>query len=228
MRWADLVLAYIRVLIWPIVVFGLLIIFRSQVRTMISHFADRIKDLKSLRVPGAQIDFEQALLDNKKDLALISHPVEPVAESEAPKPEREELAPMKYRTPLFFDLWRSLSPTLDALAQNSPQTTIVAAWQQVDSTIRLLYRELNPGEPVSAYGTIDQAGIVCRTLASRGVLDNAASVLTVIMRLSNMRISVEGRTITRLEAYEYASSALETSQILLQAADRLRELSTSN
>jgi hypothetical protein len=225
MRWADLILSYIRVLIWPTVVFGLLVIFRVQVRTIISHFAEKIKDLKSLRVPGAEFDFEQALIDNRQDLVAHFSGHDLVIEPEFP-PEQPEEAPKLNRERFAFWLKRAqpflaggrlaegrlVAPIMTDLAQDSPQTTIVAAWQQVDSTIRLLYRKLNPGESVSACGTIDQARNVCRALANHGVLDNPDSLLTVIMRLSNMRNSAEGRTITKLEAYEYASSAFEVSQ----------------
>jgi hypothetical protein len=87
MRWADLVLAYSRVYIWPIVVVVLVLVFRPQLGTVLGRFAERIKDLKSVRALGAAIDFDQGSLDNKRDLANI------VGGPGVPQPEIERMPP---------------------------------------------------------------------------------------------------------------------------------------
>jgi hypothetical protein len=58
---------------------------------------------------------------------------------------------------------------------------------------------------------------VCNELGSRGALAHPRSTKNLIDRLYAMRKSVEQRPVTKLEAYDYASSALQAVQILTGA-----------
>jgi hypothetical protein len=112
---------------------------------------------------------------------------------------------------------------LAELARNSPQTTIVAAWQQLDAVIRMLYQELNPDPPLGdTPGILGQANSVISELRDSGILDGAAIVviLRVIMNLIELRGTVENRTPTKLEAYEHAVSADQLAGTLRQAVRR--------
>jgi len=225
MQWANLVLAYVRALIWPVVIIALLF-FNRQVRTILSRLTDRIKDLRSVRGFGTELSFDpdQEMLEARKevDKASESAPVEPTNES---APENHQQIPRRTRETTQF--WAERIPsTPDSLAnsaQNSPQTTIVAAWQQLDAVVATLYRQLNLERLPPGAGTVTQAAAVCSVLAEAHVLDNANSILEATTRLAQLRRSVENRVVTKLEAYDFADSALQISKFLTDAYGRLPE-----
>jgi len=232
MRWADLVLDYIRALIWPVAIFALLIIFRAQVRTIMNHLAERIKDLKSLHVPGARFDFAEQLLESRIDLARISGADKSVVETK-PQPGRpeeiQEEQSEKTSAPNRDNYELSVNEgPFYWLPRDSPQTTIVAAWQRLESVIRHVSEMLNLGKRPLTEPIISQATDMCSALAVRGVMNDPGSVLKVILSLFGMRQFVETTEVTRLEAYEYDASASDTSQILLRAAAELPKTSADS
>jgi hypothetical protein len=235
MRWAGLVLDYIRALIWPVVIFALLIIFRAQVRTIMNRLAERIKDLKSIHMPGARFDFAEELLENRRDLVRISDTDKSVAGTK-PQPGRPEEIQEGQSEETSAPNLNSHKPSaiegpfywLPLGEFDSPQTTIVAAWQRLESVIRHVSMMLNLEERPSTEPIINLATDVCSALTVRGVLNDPGSVLRVIARLFAMRQFVETTEVTKLEAYEYDASASETSQILLRAATGLPKTSADS
>jgi len=230
MQWADLVLAYVRVLIWPVVIIVLLF-FNRQVRSILSRLADRIKDLRSFRGFGAELAFDadQEMVEARKEIDKASEPApaEPTPES---TPEIDQQTPRWTRKATQFWTGRIL-PTPDSLAdsaQNSPQTTIVAAWQQLDAVVATLYRQLNLDRLPPGAGTVTQAAAICSVLAEARVLGNANSVLSAVTRLAELRRSVENRVVTKLEAYDFADSVLQICKILIDAYKRLPEAPTNS
>src|SRR5258708_24447177 len=179
MRWADLVLAYVRVMIWPVVVVSLLF-FNRHVRTILSRLADRIKDLRSFQGFGTKLDFDpgQRLLEARKEVDKASAPAEPTPEpGQAPRTQP--------------DMTARAFPTPDSLAdsaQNSPQTTIVAAWQELEATVALLHRKLKL-EALPITGTVSQTAAICSELTEKGVLDGVKldAVLTAATNLAYLR-----------------------------------------
>jgi hypothetical protein len=225
MRWADLVLAYVRVLIWPVVIIVLLF-FNRQVRAILSHLTDRIKDLRSVRGFGAELAFDpdQKMVEARKEVGKASEsapPAEPAPESD---PEIDQQTPRRTREATQFWAGRILDTLADSV-QDSPQTTIVAAWQQLDAVVATLYRQLNLERLPPGAGTVTQTAAICSILAEAHVLDNdrAGSVLSAATQLAQLRRSVETRVVTKLEAYDFADSVRQISKILIDAYMRLPE-----
>jgi hypothetical protein len=118
------------------------------------------------------------------------------------------------------------TPTPDSLAdsaRNSPQTTVVAAWQQLDDVVATLYQQLNLERLPPGAGTVTQAAAICSVLAEAHVLDNANSILAAVTQLAELRRSVENRVVTKLEAYDFADSARQIIRFLTDAYERLPE-----
>jgi hypothetical protein len=212
MRWADLVLAYLRVMIWPVVILILFLVFRRQVRKLLELLAGRVKDISSMRGFGVEFELaQQDTLDARKAVDGMAQASKPDFDSGST--EFESVVPQA---------WTTSVEDLADRAQESPQTTIVAAWQQLDAAIRMLYRNLNPDTSASP-GVVDQVAKVAATLHQQGVIDNSVvhAVLTTVMKLASSRDSVEKRYVTKLEAYDYASSATQIARTLLDAYSRL-------
>lgn len=164
------------------------------------------------------------MLEARKEVDKASEPapVESITES---TPENDQQIPRRTREATKFWAER-ISSTPDSLAdsaQNSPQTTIVAAWQRLDAVVATLYRQLDLDQLPPGAGTVTQAATVCSVLAEAHVLDNANSILEAITRLAQLRRSVENRVVTKLEAYDFADSALQISRFLTDAYGRLPE-----
>jgi hypothetical protein len=226
MRWADLVLAYVRVLIWPVVIIALLF-FNRQVRTILSRLAERIKDLRSVKGFGAEATFDpdQTMVEARKEIDKASEPapVEPTTES---VPEIDQQIPRWTRKAATQFWTERILPTPESLAdsaQNSPQTTIVAAWQQLDDVVAILYQQLNLERLPPGAGTVTQVAAICSVFAEAHVLDNANSILEAVTRLAHLRRSVENRVVTKLEAYDFADSVLQIRNFLTDAYGRLPE-----
>jgi hypothetical protein len=221
MRWADLVLAYVRVLIWPVVIIVLLF-FNRQVRAILSHLTDRIKDLRSVRVPGAELAFDpdQGMVETRKELGKASESAPPAE----PAPESDPEIDQQTREATQFWAGRILDTLADNV-QDSPQTTIVAAWQQLDAVVATLYRQLNLERLPPGAGTVTQTAAICSTLVEAHVLDNdrAGSVLSAATQLAQVRRSVETRVVTKLEAYDFVDSVRQINKILIHAYRRLPE-----
>jgi hypothetical protein len=230
MRWADLTLAYVRVLIWPVVIIVLLL-FNRQVRTILSRLADRIKDLRSFRAFGTELAFDpdQEMVEARKDIDKVSEPgpAEPTPKSTSEIDQ--QTSRWTRRATRFWAEKKLLTPdSLADSAQHSPQTTIVAAWQQLDAAVAALYRQLNLEPLPPGAGTVTQTAAICSALAEAGVLDNADSILSAVTRLATLRRSVESRVVTKLEAYDFADSVLQIRKILIDAYERLPETSANS
>jgi hypothetical protein len=77
--------ALVQALAWPIVIVALAVVFRRQLRTLVVQFAERMKDLKSLRAPGTEIQFAETLLAARAEIAQL-----PEAVTEFPWVETED------------------------------------------------------------------------------------------------------------------------------------------
>jgi len=232
MRWADLVLSYLRVVIWPVVTVSLLLIFRHQVATILSRFADRVKELKSVKALGAELDFEQALLDTKRDLAsaepaLASSPdsvLPPTStEDEATTGKLDTKSPEVTDTAVFLDREQPIAVAdLATLAVADPGTTVLDAWNGLENTIHFLYTQVvDPGERGRGRFTLEWE---TETLIDALPFDNPGSVRSAIRRLLVIRNIVaageeshEESEIGKLEAYDYAMTAGQTSHLLTRA-----------
>ena len=59
MSWA-IGLAYLRVVIWPTVLVAMLLYFHRPVGAVLRGLADRMKDLKAVKLPGGGLDYYEA------------------------------------------------------------------------------------------------------------------------------------------------------------------------
>ena len=239
MRWAYLVLAYVRVLVWPVAIVTLLLIFRAQVRTVLSRFAERIKDIKRVRtIGGTEIDyFEAKLIDIQEEVASL-----PRSSGELPKTSEPvsdfiqtptgEVAP---KGNSVSGSWRSRPfiepPDLAGFLGSSPSESVNKSWRQIEDIVQRLYEELHSdtGDGIRILNTTAQAPWVCAVLNARGVMndDVARSVPRVINDLGGIRYDfafrpyLEDRPLTQLEAYDYAASAQRICQTLLDSFNAL-------
>jgi hypothetical protein len=242
MRWAYLVLAYVRVLVWPVTIVTLLLIFRAQVRTVLSRFAERIKDIKRVRtIGGTEIDyFEAKLIDIQEEVANLPSSSGQLPMTGEPLPvviqsPTEEAAP---KSDSISGSWRPRAfiepPDLESFLGSTPRESVDKSWGRIDDTVQRLYKELHAdtGDGIRIVNTIAQVPWVCAVLNARGVMkeDVARSVPRVINDLDRLRYDFAfqpflktDRQLTQLEAYNYAASAHRICQTLLDSFNALSE-----
>lgn len=225
--WLTWVLAYLRVLVWPLALI-LLVFFNKPVRNILNRLSDRIKDLRSVSAFGVQgeFDFDRSMVQARKALEEATSPPPSSEASPDDDAATEKVAPTWTRRPTA-DIrgWTGRSlPTPDVVAeyaQNSPQTTIVSAWQTLDATVRMLYRKLGLARLPDGAGVVTETAALAAELAERGVLDNQDSILLAVTELAYLRRSVEQRVVTKLEAFDFADTALQVSKLLTEAYERI-------
>jgi hypothetical protein len=137
------------------------------------------------------------------------------------EPQEQKLRP----SAIGWQRWQGRPMAMPAeppnLSQYSPQTNIVAAWQDLEAIIRTIYAS-GPNEPGGSL--LDQAAIVVGQLDRAGVLyATAPAVLSAITRLANSRDTVERRFVSNQEATDYTESARTISKLLAEANNRLIE-----
>jgi hypothetical protein len=222
-------LAYLRAVIWPAVLVAMLLYFHRPVRAVLKGLADKMKDLKAVKVPGGGLDYyEDKFIQVREEAASLPSVTAPPTEAvqgDIIGIDVENIGGVhvpSHKDAARFRQWQGramiVPVDLAELARNSPQTTIVVAWQQLDAVIRMLFKELNPDPPLGdTPGILGQLNSVISELRDSSILDGAASVviLRVIMNLIELR-DVENRTPTKLEAYEYAVSADQVAGTLRQ------------
>jgi hypothetical protein len=67
----SFIAALVQALAWPIAIVTLAVVFRRQLRTLVAQFAGRMKDLKSLRAPGTEMQFADTLLAAQVEIAQL-------------------------------------------------------------------------------------------------------------------------------------------------------------
>jgi hypothetical protein len=210
MNRANLVLAYLRAVIR---------IFRDQLRAALNSLAERRKALTNLRAFGGGVAFgEQQTLEARKILEKMS------AERDQSLPGPARLRKIQSGLLLAKPIYptNTLAKANIDISRESPQATVEAAWQQLESIIREIYRRLNLPTLNQGEGIVEIARKVCYELSRYGVLgNNPADVVGVIVPLSNRRNTVVGMHVTKPEAYDYASSAFQLSKIISDAFNRI-------
>ena len=236
-----------RVIVWPVIVAAAIWIFRDQITSVLDNFAERLKNLASLKGPGFEATFDDAgLLDNRKDVARLPSPreiVQPVTgsfsfptESTARERSRTLLAPPG-REYFFNELgeqasvferrstpfWtgRTLAPSTAEMdvAQKAPPSAISQAFTDVSAALEDLAEQLSIGP-----GSLDFPGKaikVCDELGQRGILENAAveSLRSVLLRLYRQQSSPqEVAAASALQALDYAASAKDVAEVLKAAS----------
>lgn len=222
MHVADVVLAYLRVLVWPIV----LLSFNKEVRKLLGR-------LRSFSGLGAQAEFDSdtGMVQARKAVeeATTPQPTSEVSSGEDAAPETV-VPVLNHITTANMGWMGRDKPSLQVVAeyaQNSPQTTIVSAWQRLDATVRMLHRKLGMPQLPPGAGIVTETAALAAELADRGVLDKQDSILVAVTELAYVRRSVEQRVVTKLEAYDFADTALRVSKLLTDAYERIPTLSNA-
>jgi hypothetical protein len=228
----------VRSLAWPAaVVIIACLFFREQIREVIRKIAERIPYLRSVKAGSTEWTFDsdqlaaaridlakisaagsglrlgvtsrqdrvrQGLLDLDKTLlrtrsALVSGAARPAGETAALTSK--------------YDLQ---AITIRSLATDAPPAvTVLAAW----SCLEALLREIAGLTGVSDTGSLDLlAGEVITQLDRRGGLIAPDHTRSAFQRLLKLKLPVErGAAVTKLEAIDYADTALQITGLLLTA-----------
>ena len=118
--------------------------------------------------------------------------------------------------------FRALTPAnLADEAQASPEVTVLSAWAYIETTINGLAEKLGLDEEPDLLLRIT---VVARDLHNHGRLPGAGNVESLIRRLLALRRDVaDGRPVTKLEAYDYAATALRVAKLLRDAYEAAPE-----
>jgi hypothetical protein len=109
---------------------------------------------------------------------------------------------------------------LAALAENSPEATVIAAWVIVERSIRRIAQRLNIDVKENSFAWLALTAL--NTLEDRGAFAESANVWSIMQKLNSLRDAVaSGAKITKLEAYDYASTALQLAKILTDAYSKM-------
>jgi hypothetical protein len=241
----------VNTLAWPIVVLVLGFIFRHQVAQLMHNLAERVKHLTKLQTPAGSAEFDNQLIAVKEDIAPIVRSQNDVQSStasasgvdetatEAESDDESQKLLRHYSAHSVVDRWESLDninpefgdwisadrivphTDLREMQQESPEAMISGAFNRLEVTVDLVAFDLKIN--VKSHGFLWIALAVLDQLHRRKVLKDAVSTAAVITRLEQMRNSVVSSSgdITKLQAYEYAVSAWQISNLLIDAYNRL-------
>lgn len=253
MRWADLILDYLRVLIWPGIVGFVLLRYREQVESFLALLAARMTHLSKIRMPGGiEASFEVETIKAREEAASLSANNEAISQESDPKPVADGHGSVS-RTEQWEELFRHMyehyeslpappgadfvfipgegaaiigqlknqsSDSSEILAQLMPESTVIGAWHMVKDQVNLVADALE----------VDRHWVVTRMLPQlltrleqRNLVTNPAELISLIVRLNRMRDSViiHSERITKLEAYDYASSAFAVVTLLKGALNKI-------
>jgi len=234
-------------LAWPVIVLVLALIFRQQIAGLVHNLAERVKHLTKLQTPAGSAEFDDQLIKVKEDIAPIVRGEEGKAgiQTEAITDSKSSDEPpenaIQHESPAAsidhseepndvtraFETWVSAdrivmdNSDLREMRQESPEAMLLGAWNRLEVTINLVAFNLKIDVRNRSFLWVALA--VIDRLHRSGVLEDAASAASVVTRLGHMRNSAANSKgeITRLQAYEYAVSALQIANLLINAYNRL-------
>ncbi len=195
MAWAELVLQYVRVLVWPMTTIVLVLLFRKQAGNLIdgiSEFTGPANISVKRRISEVQDRAEEANADD----AILDHAVEG-----------------PYGRPGRVTAAAHLEKYLE-LAEEDPEAAIAGAWREVRSRVRDVTKSVGTDRGLKP-GTLTSVHV--RTLVPLGLPE---TMVGVARELSHLRADVtKGRRIhTDTEtALAYVMAAEE----LLSAVERV-------
>lgn len=199
MEIAKLILEYLRVFVWPLVVFIIMILFRNQLKEAFSRL--RKADLPG----GVSLDFNREV----EEARTLSKEVKREAEQEHPGKERKVTSlPLTEANARLIQLGLQPSPSgLDMtyyreMAAHDPNLALAGLRFEIE----VIARNVAKGFKVSI--NIDEApAILLRRLLDAGSITRSQFELAVsILRLCNA--AVQGQSVSRAEAEEVINIAV--------------------
>lgn len=234
-------------LAWPVIVLVLAVLFRRQIGGLVHNLAERVKHLTKVQTPAGSAEFDNQLIRVKEDIAPIVRGEEekagiPTQEATALESTDElSVSTTQHESPngsadhpaepndvtREFKTWVSAdhivmdNSDLREMREESPEAMLLGAWSRLEVTINLIAFNLRIN--VKKRSFLWAALAVIDRLHAAGVLEDAPNAASVVTRLGHMRNSVahSKEEITKLQAYEYAVSALQISNLLINAYNRL-------
>lgn len=234
-------------LAWPVILLVLVLIFRQQVAGLITNLAERMRHLKRLQTPAGSAEFDDELIKVKKDIAPIAADEEKREElndrvqddsrtihkpsqdsrqrepSDVPLDQTEEPNNQvkDSRTSISVDSIVVDNSDIKELQWESPEAMLLGAWSRLQVAVNIVAFNLNIKRANRSF--ISMATAAIERLSGHGALDDPVAATSVVARLAKMRNSVAHSRIeiTKLQAYEYAVSALQISNFLINSYNRL-------
>ncbi len=199
MEIAKLILEYLRVLVWPLVVFMVMILFRNQLKEAFSRL--RKADLPG----GVSLDFNREV----EEARILSKEVKREAEQEHPDKERKVTSlPLTEANTRLIQLGLQPSPSgLDMtyyreMAADDPNLALAGLRFEIE----VIARNVAKGFNVSV--NIDEAPAILlrRLLDAAAITRNQFELAISILRLCNA--AVHGQPVSRTEAEEVINIAV--------------------
>lgn len=228
----------VRSLAWPAaVVIIACLFFREQIREVIRKIAERIPHLRSVKAGGTEWTFDSdQLAGARTDLAKIyaagsvgsfrlntgSLYTDDTSSLNLGRILRDHSAGITGSARAAGEAanlrsrYRPQAMAVRSLADDAPPTvTVLSAWAFLESLLKELARLLGVTDTGSLALLADE---VITRLDRRGGLPAPDHARSVVQRLQRLRLPVErGAAVTRLEAMDYAETALQITDLLLTA-----------
>lgn len=227
---------------WPVVVLVLALIFRRQLIGFVNNLAERMKHLKRLQTPAVSAEFDDQLIEVKEDIApIVSSAEEKAIETQLEATAQKVNATPQNTTPhkppdtplTDSDQYPETQNTIDwvsadrivmdnsdlrELRQESPEAMVLGAWNRLETTISLIALNLKI-DAKKRNRVASSASAAIGRLHELKVLEDAEGSINIVARLRGMRNEVahSSEKITKLQAYEYAVSALQMTNLLINA-----------
>ncbi len=195
MNTAQIVLAYIRALIWPLAVTGLAFAFRREVRAALAR-------IRKAGLPGGfSLDFEQDIQESKELASRV--------EKAPPRSDRPRIASLPLTDANSRMIKLSLTPTPSGLdlnyykqvAEKDPNLALAGLRMELE----IMTKNLAKGFGLSLRRNAPMATMLRQLRDSSAITPDQFELAQKIISLTNQ--AVHGRTVTRREAEEIIDSA---------------------
>jgi hypothetical protein len=218
-------------LAWPIVVLVIVFVLRKQLGVLVRNLADRMAHLARVQTPVGSAEFDSKLLEVKKELDPVPATTRVNTALQETITEESQSDPEQRRTSAGH-LWlgssnRIIIPDIAnprELEADSPEATVLASWNRIEIAVQLV--AYNLGIDVKDRSFQQYAIAVIASLGKQGVMPDFAAKTDALLKLAAMRNLVAHRgseEITKLQAVEYAVSAIRLAELVVDAYNRLAE-----
>lgn len=196
-------------LAWPVVVLVAVVVLREKLAAMLAALTSRVADIKNLRAPGVEVEFEKRTQEVRQEVRDLGHTVDAPRVADEPNPPR----------PPRSDI---VSTALDVAAID-PRAAVISVFAEVENTLRQIALAIVPEEQKANIERMSARRLAI-DLQERGLLsDDAVRIVIQLSALRNEAVHKFVPNITVDAALDFIETCEELMNVLGRIGGRKRD-----